>query len=301
MMAFGTVLISVAIIPQNTLKLKNLMKKIIFPILIISFFSCQKQTDQIISPVQQERKIEICSVDTTAILNRLVSARRPIKWQVTPTTPTTTTTTTTPTTTTTTTTTSTTLTPGTYSCIYLDFDGQIVTTAFWNNGNTIACASSGLSATSIAAVLAKVQSNYSAYNVVITDQESVYINANPAKRQRVIITPTSNWYPGVGGISYIGSLTFSDGTPSFVFSDKMYYDASYVGETVCHEAGHSVGLLHQSTWTSTCTLSNVYAPNVIMGNSLLGIPGVWTTGTTNVACNNYQNDRTLLSTKLGLK
>ena len=286
------------------------MKKLLFPLGLILLFSCQKEAaldSQIQNPNQQERKIEVCPVDTTSLRNALLMARKPIKWEVPPTTPTTTTTTTTTTSTTTTspttTTTTTTTTPpaGTYACIYLDFDGQIVTSSYWNNGGTISCASSGLSSTSIAAVLAKVQANYSAYNIIITDQESIYLNANPAKRQRVIITPTSSWYPGVGGISYIGSLTFGDGTPDFVFSDRMYYDANYVGETICHEAGHAVGLSHQSVWSSSCTLLNSYAPNVIMGNSLLGTPGTWTYGTTNIACNNYQDDNGVLTTKLGLR
>ncbi len=271
------------------------MKKILIPICALVLFSCQKQDTP---PAETEtlqvvRKVEICTVDSNAILADLMASRKPIKWfnQPVPPTPTPTpdpTPTPTPTT--------------TYNaCIYLDFDGEIVNSPYWNNGSTISCLSSGLSADGIAQVLQKVRDNYSLYNVEITDQLSVYNAAPVSKRQHVIVTPTSYWQSGAGGISYIGSILFGDGTPSFVFSDRMYYDPNYIGETASHEAGHGVGLFHQSIWTSSCTLSNSYAPNVIMGNSLLGNSGSWTIGTSSQGCNVYQDDRAMLGSTLGLR
>jgi hypothetical protein len=273
------------------------MKKILIPICAIALFSCQKQDTPSADTetLQVARKTEICTVDSDAILADLKASRKPIKWFNQPTAPTPTpeptpepTPTPTPTT-------------NYNACIYLDFDGEIVNSPYWNNGNTITCLSSGLSAEGIAQVLQKVKANYSLYNVEITDQLSVYNAAPVGKRQHVIVTPTSYWQGGAGGISYIGSILFGDGTPSFVFSDRMYYDPSYIGETASHEAGHGVGLFHQSIWTSSCTLSNSYAPNVIMGNSLLGNSGSWTYGTSSQGCNVYQDDRSLLGSTLGLR
>ncbi|MEO6406796.1 MAG: hypothetical protein ABIY51_11600 [Ferruginibacter sp.] len=283
------------------------MKKIIIPALAMFLFSCQKENSNLSTP-HLLRKLEVCTVDTNLISNNLIMAGRSKKWQITPTVPTSTPDPTpiptpdpTPIPTPDPTPTPTPIPTGTYSCIYLDFDGEIVNSPYWNNGATIECASSGLSIQNIATVLATVQANFAAYNVVVTDQLSVYNAANPSMRQRVIITPTSYWKPNVGGISFINSISFGDGTPSFVFSDRMYYDSYYVGETATHESGHASGLLHQSVWTSSCTLSNAYAPNVIMGNSLLGTTGYWTTGTSSAGCNSYQDDRAILGANLGLK
>lgn len=278
-------------------KAKNSMKKVLIPLCAVAIFSCQKKDTPATETeiMQIERKIEICTVDSNAILADLLSSRKPIKWFNQPTTPTPPPPTPTPTPTPVPTTTS-------YNaCIYLDFDGEIVNSPYWNNGQTITCLTSGLGPDGIAAVVAKVKANYSLFNVEVTDQLSVYNAAPVNKRQHVIITPTSYWQAGAGGISYIGSILFGDGTPSFVFSDRMYYDANYIGETASHEAGHGVGLFHQSVWTSSCTLGTAYAPNVIMGNSLLGNSGNWTYGTSSQGCNIYQDDQSVLGSTLGLR
>ncbi len=272
------------------------MKKILIPICAIALFSCQKQDLPVAESetLQVARKIEVCTVNSDAILADLLGSRKPIKWVNQPVPPA-------PTTETTPTTTPTPTTSSYNACIYLDFDGEVVNSPYWNNGSTINCLSSGLSADGIAAVIAKVKANYAQFNVEITDQLSVYNAAPVGKRQRVIVTPTSYWQSGAGGISYIGSILFGDGTPSFVFSDRMYYDPGYIGETASHESGHGVGLFHQSVWTSSCTLSSSYAPNVIMGNSLLGNSGSWTYGPSSQGCNVYQDDRSLLGSTLGLR
>lgn len=132
--------------------------------------------------------------------------------------------------------------------IYLDFDGQTVSNTYWNGGATINARYSGMTAAEIDATIARVQEDYSPFNVTVTANESVYNAADPYKRVRVIITETWEWYTQTGGVAYMGSFTWGDGTPAFVFSSLLYYNSKYVAEAASHEAGHTLGLYHQASY-----------------------------------------------------
>lgn len=186
-----------------------------------------------------------------------------------------------------------------YSCILIDFDGQTVSSPYWNGGATMNCAPSGLSASQMTEVLNEVSALYAAYNVYVTYDENVYNAANPLKRTRVIVTATSNWYSsGVSGVAYSNSFTWGDGTPAFVFSDRLYYTSHYVAEIVAHESGHTLGLRHQTQYDTNCSLVSSYRNGAVMGNSLNSPQGAWIYGTT-ISCTTYQDDNTVLSNLLG--
>ncbi|MES1226874.1 MAG: hypothetical protein ABUT20_65980, partial [Bacteroidota bacterium] len=115
--------------------------------------------------------------------------------------------------------------------IYLDFDGQTVVSAGWNGGAALFCAAAPLSDAQITEIFNRVSEDYRPFNVNITTDSTIFLAAPVAQRIRVIITPTSAWKPGVGGISYIGSFTWGDDTPAFVFSDKLGpNNAKYIAE-----------------------------------------------------------------------
>lgn len=192
-----------------------------------------------------------------------------------------------------------TTTPGSYSCIYIDFDGQVINSTSWNSGQTLNCAAAELGADQKAQVLTEVAAMYAAYKVTVTDNESVYNNANAARRIRIIVTPTSSWYAGVSGISYVGSFSWGTGVPGFVFSDRLFNGPHYIAEIVSHEAGHTLGLRHQSEYNADCSLKYTYKMGVVMGNSLYVPQGAWINGTT-TSCNTFQNDHQMLSAVLGL-
>lgn len=185
-----------------------------------------------------------------------------------------------------------------YSCIFIDFDGQTVRNSYWNGGASLQCAPSGLSADDMNQVLNEVRIHYAAYNVVVTYDENVYNAANPSLRMRMIVTPTSGWYTGVSGIAYTGSITWGSETPAFVFSDRLYNGAHYIAEIVAHEAGHTLGLRHQSEYNADCTLKYTYKMGVVMGNSLYVPQGEWIYGTTQ-SCTTFQDDNLVLRNMLG--
>ncbi|HUS00498.1 MAG TPA: hypothetical protein VMY77_02155 [Chitinophagaceae bacterium] len=194
-----------------------------------------------------------------------------------------------------------------YGVMLLDFDGQTISSSAWNNGQTFTCAASGLDAAQIDLVINEVKADYSRYKVIITTDENLYIQAHTTKRMRVVVTPTSGWYQGVSGVSYTGSLTWGDNTPCFVFIDRLNYGTHKVAEICSHELGHTVGLSHQSSYSSTCVFTSTFnegdgtnAP--LMGNSLYATNGgSWWIGPTPNGCTAYQDDNKILTAKLLLR
>lgn len=199
--------------------------------------------------------------------------------------------------------------PSASATIYLDFNGQIVNSGYWNGGQTINCAESGMTTTQITEVFNRVAEDYRPFNVNVTTDETKFLAAPLNRRIRVIVTPTSAWRPGVGGIAYVNSFTWSDDTPAFVFCDRLGPNLpKYVGECCTHESGHSVGLSHQSTWDANCNLVDTYnlgagsgqiafAP--VMGNSYYRNMTGWSNGPTPTGCTSIQDNLTIITTQNG--
>ncbi len=188
--------------------------------------------------------------------------------------------------------------------IFLDFDGQTVKSAYWQNNTTFICTPSGLTNNQITEIFNRVSEDYRPFNVNITTDSTVFLSAPPARRTRIIVTATSDWYPGVGGIAYIGSFTWGDDTPGFVFTDKLGYSAKNVAEACSHESGHTVGLSHQSRYDASCNLVEQYSSGngsgeigwaPIMGNSYSRNMTGWNLGPTPYGCVNNQDNLTIIT------
>jgi hypothetical protein len=199
--------------------------------------------------------------------------------------------------------------PTATATIYLDFDGHMVTGSLWNGGMPIACIAPALTDAQITEIFNRVSEDYRPFNVNITTDSTKFLSAPLAQRIRVIVTPTSAWKPNVGGISYIGSFTWGDDTPAFVFSDRLGpNNTKFIAECCSHESGHTLGLSHQSKYDSACNLIETYntgygtgetswAP--IMGNSYSRNMTGWNDGATPYGCANTQDNLSIITSTNG--
>lgn len=154
---------------------------------------------------------------------------------------------------------------GVIACLYMNFDGGIVMNPQWNGGNQIVCAPSNFTAAQRAQALVQAQAAYQKYNITVTDDRAIFDKA--LRRQEVIITPTSAWYTNLSftGVAKIGSMFMNALCPVFVFTDRLHEVVPYVGAIMIHEAGHAIGLVHQSEYTSACQFIQTYKPGAHMG------------------------------------
>ncbi len=198
--------------------------------------------------------------------------------------------------------------PSAQATIFLDFDGHRVIHPFWNGGQPLNCAPASLSNTQIVEIFNRVSEDFRPFNVNITTDSTEYINAPLNMRVRIIVTPTSSWYTGVGGISYIGSFTWGDDTPGFVFSDRLSNNTKYIAECCTHESGHTIGLSHQSSYNQNCQLIEPYSTGSgtgetswapVMGNSYYRNMTGWNDGPTPYGCSLTQDNLTIITTQNG--
>lgn len=199
--------------------------------------------------------------------------------------------------------------PAAAATIFFDFDGHTVSTSIWNNGNPLLCEGAGLTDAQITEIFNRVAEDYRPFDVNITTDSAVFLAAPLDKRIRIIVTTTSDWYPAVGGVAYVGSFTWGDDTPGFVFSNRLGpFNAKMVAECCSHESGHTMGLSHQSKYDVSCSLTATYndgegngetgwAP--IMGNSYYRNKTGWNNGPTPGGCNSLQDNLSIITTNNG--
>ena len=189
--------------------------------------------------------------------------------------------------------------PAANAVIFLDFDGHYVQGTAWNWNGPIDAQASGLSSAAITEIFNRVAEDYRVFKLNITTDSTVYKAAPAIKRNRIIITPTYQWYGQAGGVSYVGSFGWGDDTPAWVFSGLLNNNIKYIAEAVSHEAGHTLGLQHQSNYDGNCTKTAEYSQGQGTGEiSWAPIMGVgyyrnittWNNGPNAFGCSYVQND-----------
>lgn len=195
--------------------------------------------------------------------------------------------------------------PSASATIFLDFDGQAVTGTLWNWGGPIYAQPSGFSNSAITEIFNRVSEDYRPFNINITTDSTVYLAAPIKQRTRVIITPTNSWYgSSAGGVAFVGSFTFGDDTPAWVFSNLLGNSTKNVAEACSHESGHTLGLQHQSTYDANCNKTAEYSSGTgsgeigwapIMGNSYARNLTTWHKGTNSVSCSTIQDDMAVIA------
>lgn len=195
--------------------------------------------------------------------------------------------------------------PAAQAVIFLDFDGHYLAGTSWNWNGDIDCGASGLTNEKITEVFDRVAEDYRPFNINITTDSTKFNAAPLGKRMRVIVTTTSSWYGSAGGVAFVGSYSWGDDSPCFVFSALLNYNVKNVSEAVSHEAGHTLGLYHQSKYdNTTCSkISDYYSGQgtgeigwaPIMGVGYYQNFTLWNNGPNSLGCTNYQSDLDIIT------
>jgi fibronectin type 3 domain-containing protein len=194
--------------------------------------------------------------------------------------------------------------PGAADTLYLDFDGH--TEATWGAYKNVTTPEfnidgvAGFSAaelTAIENIWKQVAEDYAPFNINVTTAPPPSFANGVA--MRISIGGNGSWLgQKAGGIAYVDSYTNSIANVAFVFSQNLGNVAKYVAEAVSHEAGHTFGLRHQSSYSGTtktadyATGSGGRAP--IMGNSYAAARGLWWNGTT-TSSTTMQDDMSVIA------
>jgi hypothetical protein len=186
-------------------------------------------------------------------------------------------------------------------CIFYDFDGQFVpSTSGWGiNINASPSAANANTATKDS-ITNFGREAFSPFNVIVTQDSTLYHLAAQGKRARIIFTSTCTWDGCInGGTTVVNSMTLPNETPSFVF-DNVGVTTTKASAAV-HETGHQFGLGHQGISggselnTGYGSGQTSFAP--IMGNSYSKNMQVWWNGNLgNIAPPYNQYDITDLAT-----
>ncbi len=190
--------------------------------------------------------------------------------------------------------------------LYLDFDGAPSTSwAGKTTGVTPAYDTDGDASTFTAGELANIQEIwarvaeiYSPFNINVTTVDPG--NLTDLVTTDVIVGGTGSWYGSAGGVAFVGGFSNGASNIAWVFPKMLANgNTKYTAEAISHEAGHTFGLQHQSTYSGT-TKTNEYNPGSavkapIMGNSYSATRALWWNGQSSISSTTIQNDVSVIS------
>ena len=141
--------------------------------------------------------------------------------------------------------------PTSQNVLYLDFDGAVVNNPNWS-ATTINAAPSGFTSAQITECFNIIANHYTIFDLNVTTSLAVYNAALATKKQRIVFTPTSEWYGGVGGVAFISSWGWQAYEPGWVFTANLTSgDMKTMANAAVHEAGHQLHLSHHAQYNSS--------------------------------------------------
>lgn len=198
--------------------------------------------------------------------------------------------------------------PTANAVIFLDFDGHTVDGTGWNIGGPLYLGNSGMTTSNIVDVFNRVAEDYRPFNVNVTTDSTKFLAAPLFSRMRVILTTSYEWFGASGGVAFVGSFIWGDDTPCFVFT-SLLGNSKNISEAASHEAGHTLGLYHQSNYDPvTCAKTSEYHAGAGIGEigwaPIMGVGyyqnlTLWNNGPNSYGCTNYQSDLSVITTGNG--
>jgi PKD repeat protein len=213
--------------------------------------------------------------------------------------------------------------PGAARTIYLDFDGHVLTGTAWNSWkgiDTIVCPPwntdgapdvfTDAERAKIVEIWQRVAEDYALYDVDVTTEytgEAVLTRSSISDDVygvRALVSPISSYFGSYGGLGYVGVFDSTGDyyKPCLIFPEMLANGAKYIAETVSHEVGHTLGLSHDGTSSSSYyrghgTGETGWAP--IMGTAFYKDLSQWSRG--EYADANNQQDDLVVMTQNGLE
>lgn len=194
--------------------------------------------------------------------------------------------------------------------LYLDFDGSSsmswagkttgLTPAYDTDGDASTFTAGEL--TNIQNIWARVAESFSPFNINVTTVDPG--NNDDHVTTHVVIGGTGSWYGSAGGVAYVGGFYNSASNIAWVFPKMLGNgNAKYTADATAHEAGHTFGLIHQSSYSGS-TKTAEYNPGTtakapIMGNSYSATRSLWWNGPSSAGASAIQNDVNVLSDEDG--
>ncbi len=182
--------------------------------------------------------------------------------------------------------------PGSSAVLLLDFFGGYTPT--W--GGIAYSKPANVNNTSIKDVWKRVAEDYMPFDINVTTDIKVYLAAPANSRQRCCFTDTP---VTAAGVAYIGSWNWGNDTPCW----SVYTSGKDGAEVGAHEPGHTLGLGHQGSISSTSTNeyysgqgsgATGWAP--IMGVGYYQPVATWAKGEYQYA-NNTQDELNIITTQ----
>ena len=127
--------------------------------------------------------------------------------------------------------------PGATAVLYLDFDGEKGPHSNWGNFNV--SPAPDLSVANIFGIWKRVAEDFAPFNLNVTTDLQVYLDAPQNSRQRCIITPSYK-ASSAAGVAYLGSFNWSGDTPCWSHHTR----GRAAAEVISHELGHTLKLRH---------------------------------------------------------
>jgi hypothetical protein len=200
--------------------------------------------------------------------------------------------------------------PNAPATVYLNFGGDFVSSwlsfsnitipAFDTDGDGAPLSQTEVNA--ITQIWQIVAEEYAPFNINVT---TLAPPSNAPEVSQVDIGGNGAWLGGSsGGVAQVGGLgsgTGSNPARGFVFPDNLSNgNVWYTAQAATHESGHTMGLVHQSTYSGTTKTAEYYqgpgdgtAP--IMGISYSASRGMWWYGTDSNGSTDYQNDLAVIA------
>lgn len=198
--------------------------------------------------------------------------------------------------------------PQAHAKLYLDFNGDPATPdwvglpvpetpAYDTDGDATTFSSNELK--NIQEIWARVAEKYSPFNLDVTTVDPG--NLDNLKTSRIVIGGEGEWLGAdAGGVAPINGFNNDSPNTGYVFSALPGFTTKGISEAVAHEAGHTFGLLHHSTYTESGEVAEEYDPgnnqsSPIMGVSYYASRGLWAVAADDTGPGNIQDDLAILS------